>query len=313
MLTAGGLEAWLARRARQDAHKFLAPMVPAVPFRPVTEEEIAALAGEPVNLRDHMKPLLADTYRDPDAAWSRLEALLQAHGSDEKVAAILKQQGPEALGRLRGSYGIFSSQRSTRERWLAELSANRIPGELTRPREQHETRRFGLRANLEYARMQGTFAIPGLTPEALAAAEALQQAGAGISYVLPDCPAERMTAFEIEVVGKVGPLWASIQADRGLARELAAFRDAAEKRIGEVRNFRDPALSKACQLLEVLNHAPKLAARHEVLEAARIAREQEEAVRKEAARLAEERRKQAMLKAERRSRPRFSGPGPGMG
>jgi hypothetical protein len=313
MLTAGGLEAWLARRARQDAHKFLAPMVPAVPYRPVTEEEIAALAGAPVNLRDHMKPHLADTYRDPDAAWSRLEALLQAHGSDEKVAAILKQQGPEALGRLRGSYGIFSSQRSTRERWLAELSAKMIPGELTRPREQHETRRFGLRAQLEYARMQGTFAIPGLTPEALAAAEGLQQAGAGISYVLTDRPAERMTAFEIEVVGKVGPLWASIQADRGLARELAAFRDAAEKRIGEVRNFRDPALSKACQLLEVLNHAPKLAARHEILEAARIARVQEEAVRKEAARLAEERRKQAILKAERRSRPRFSGPGPGMG
>jgi hypothetical protein len=305
------IAAFAARQARQDARKQLPPIVPAVPYRPVTEQEVTELAGNPVKLRDHMQPHLADAYRDPAKAWDRLEALLQEQGSEEKVADILRQQGPKALGRLRGRIGIFSSERSWSERWGADIAARAIPNQLTQPRKMHELRRMNVRAKLEIERRREATEIPGLTPEALAAVERLRLAGAGDLTVMPIPDAIKLTQYEIEVIEKVGQLWAPIRVDKGLVAEFAAFQKAAEIRLGGLPNFKGAGINRAYNIERILNHAEQLATRYEAMKTARLAQEQAEAARHEAAKLAEEKRKQAAFRAKReppQPRPRPSGP-----
>ena len=297
------------------------PILPATPYRPVTDVEVAALVGEPTSLRDHMQPFLARAYRDPAAAWARLEALLQTHADEDAVAALLKQQGPGALGKLRGRTGMFASEKARDERWEAEQAADAIPRELPRPREKQRRLSESYRAQLEADRRRETIAVPGLTATALTAIDSLKQAGADTARIAKDTAVDRLTPREIAQAARAGPVWAAIQADPLLRSELTAFRRAAERRLGDHPDFLGrPGVFTAYELLQVLTRAEQLAARHAAVEAARAAQERAEAERRNAVRAAEEARQRAAAKAElerklrdlQPDRPRPS-PGPSMG
>jgi Ti-type conjugative transfer relaxase TraA len=303
------LDDYVARQEQENARKPPAPMLPAIPERLVTEQEVAALAGEPVKLRDHLKSYLTKAYRDPAAAWAQLDALLQAHGSEDKVAVVLGQKGPETLGKLRGKEGMFASEKAWQERWEAERAAKAIPTELTQPREMHRKLLERYRIELEAKRSRETIAVPALTPEALGAVERLRQAGATPESMYFDTPAGALSPYEIKRASDVGPVWASIQSDNALAKEIAAFRKAGASRVGNTPDLKDPATRKVYGLLQILDHAEQQGGRHQALKEIRISQERDEAVRAEAARASEEARQRVIKQA--KSRPRFSGPGMG--
>ncbi len=317
------LSAPAPRRAATSLWEQPKPILPATPYRPVTDAEVAALVGEPTSLRDHVQPFLARAYRDPAAAWARLEVLLQTHADEEAVVALLKQQGPGALGKLRGRTGMFASEKARDERWEAEQAADAIPRELPWPREKHRRLSESYRAQLEADRRRETIAVPGLTAAALSAIDSLKQAGADTTRIAKDTAVDRLAPREIAQAARVAPVWAAIQADPLLCSELTAFRLAAERRLGDHPDFLGrPGVFTAYELLQVLTRAEQLAARHAAVEAARAAQERAEAERREAARAAEEARQRAAAKAELnrklrdlqpdRPRPRSS-PGPSMG
>lgn len=312
--------AYQESEARKRASQPRAPMVPAKPYRPVTEAEVAALVGEPVSLRAHVQIFLEKAYRDPAAAWARLEALLQTHGGEEAVAAILKQQGPELLGRLRGSLGLFASGRARDERLLAELPAKVIADELLRPRAQHRRIRESYRARLEAERQRETVEVPGLTEGALAAIGHLEKAGAEVVHprLQRGVPVDQLTPGEIAEAARVAAVWSAMEADPALREELAVFRKAAEARLGDEPDlWGHPGVGKAYHLSRVLTRAEQLAARHGAVETVRAACEQAEVLR----RVAEETRQRAAEQAKQalklrdpqpdRPRPRPSGPSMG--
>jgi Ti-type conjugative transfer relaxase TraA len=316
------IAAFEARLAREQARKRLEPMLSAVPYRPMTEKDVAAIVEEPGGPRDRLRPLLAKAYRDPAVAWDRLEALLRASATEDEVAAILTRQGPAALGGLRGGAGIFASETAQNERWLAETAVRRIPEELLSHRREHSERAETLRLRLGADRRREAITVPGLTDEALAAIARLEQAGADKPPIANAIAEDRLAAGEIALAARVAPVWAAIQADPLLRDELAAFRKAAEARLGDYPDLlAHPGVFRVHELSQVLMRAEQYAERHATVEAASIAREQAEAEHREAARAAAEARLRAVAKAglERKlraprpdtPRPRPSGPSMG--
>jgi Ti-type conjugative transfer relaxase TraA len=297
--------AFEARLTREHARKRLEPMLPAVPYRPMTEKDVAAIAGELETPKERLRPLLAQAYRDSATAWARLEALLRASATEDEVAAILTRQGPAALGGLRGGAGIFASETARNERWLAEHAARRIPEELLSHRRHRSERAETLRLRLGADRRRETIAVPGLTAAALAAIARLEQAGADKPPIANDTAEGRYAAAEIALAARVAPVWAAIQADPLLRDELAAFRKAAEARLGDYPDLlAHPGVFRFHELLQVLTRAGHLAERHASVEAARIAREQAEAEHRDAAWAAAEARRRAVAKARLERKPR---------
>ena len=86
----GKPDLWTPLPAMLEAHLAQEPLLPAVPYRPVTETEVAAAVAAHLESQppeDRLTPLLAKAYRDPELARQRLDALLRDQGAGRDGAA----------------------------------------------------------------------------------------------------------------------------------------------------------------------------------------------------------------------------------
>ena len=287
------------------------PMLPAVPYRPVTDDEVASLidaleAQEPA--ADPLPGLLATIYRDPVSARQRLDALLV--DGQEAAAERLRREGPALLGRLRGREGLLASQAAFTERQNATHAAGLLPDALLEPQRRRAALIQRYRGPLESDRRRDTIAVPGLSQAALAAMARLEQAGVDRRS---HTSTAAMSAGQIAQAARVAAVWLAEQADERVCRELERFRDAVRRRLdGRFLSGSDAAALGARNLHGVLAAAATLAARHAALEAAR------DAERRQAERAAQDASEKAAQQAamerlhQHAPRPR-KGPRPGMG
>jgi AAA domain/BID domain of Bartonella effector protein (Bep) len=317
-----GLEASLAPQRARDR---LEPMLPAVPYQPVTKVEVARLVAE--HLATQPCPLqcqLEKIYRNPVAARARLDALMQKSATVEELIAQLEKKGAGVLGKLRGRGRFFAGADAYMERHLAKLDVLHLPSAIrkfSRLPAQLENR---YRLKLEIQRGCEAVEVPGLSTKALAAITSLHRVGVSTTVSVQDRPVEELSSSEIRQAARVAPAWNAIPP--WVRAELAVFREAANARLGSYTDVSgNEALSKIHGLSSNIAQAEQLADRHAAVEVARLVEQHAEAQRRQAAQAAAqaaaEARLQAAEKAELerkvrelqpRSRPSPS-PGPTMG
>jgi hypothetical protein len=104
--------------------------------RGTSPEELAQVASQaPGAVREveAQKSYLQGAYRDPDQAGDALDKLIERSGRDLRVAArILRDEGPEVLGSLRGREGWLASSATQNDRTRAKAAAAAIGGSLER-------------------------------------------------------------------------------------------------------------------------------------------------------------------------------------
>jgi Ti-type conjugative transfer relaxase TraA len=311
-----GLEASLApQRTRDDR---LEPMLPAVPYQPVTKAEVARLVAE--HLATQPCPLqsrLESIYRNPVAARARLDALMQKSATVKDLIAQLEKKGAGVLGKLRGSTMLFAGADAYMERHLAKLDVPHLPSAIRAfcrlPAELEDRYRL----KLEVQRGCEAVEVPGLSTKALAAITSLHRVGISTTVSVHNRPVEKLSSSEIRQAARVAPAWNAIPP--WIRAELAAFRKAANARLGPYTDLAsNKVLSRVYELSSNIAQAEQLADRHVAVEAAR---QHAEAQRRKAAQAAAEARQQAAEKAklerklrelQPRSRPRPS-PGPSLG
>ncbi|HME21201.1 MAG TPA: BID domain-containing protein [Acetobacteraceae bacterium] len=217
-------------------------MLPAVPYRPVTDDEVASLidapgAQEPA--ADPLPGLLATIYRDPVSARQRLDALLV--DGREAAAERLRREGPALLGRLRGREGLLASQAAFTERQNATHAAGLLPDALLEPPRRRAALIQLYRGPLESDRQRDTIAVPGHSQAALAAIARLEQAGADRWY-RHDTPTTAMSADQVARASRVAAVWLAVKGDERVCRELERFRDAVRRRLeGSILSGSDEA------------------------------------------------------------------------
>ncbi len=241
----------VARSAPRPERKTTGAPVPLLPAhrdawgqdsqgRGTTPAEIAAAAARDRGVQQGRGDLgvwLRQAYRDPDEAWRRLHALEAAEGGPLGAKRALSRHdgGPELLGELRGKAGWLASAASKAERDTAVRSAGSVGGGLVRLREAEERAGQGYVRDVEVQRARDAVAVPGLSPAAWAAVRAVEQAAD---------KAER----EAKAESGYNPVWGSLTARQGagvaeawtrevegkpgVAAELRAVAEAAEKRLG---------------------------------------------------------------------------------
>ena len=210
------------------------PMLPGVPFQPVTAEEVAAVveADEAVQVaRRNLSDYLALAYRDPAEAARRLVALEQGPGGAAGVAGTLAKH-PGVLGKLRGSGWVITTVEAAAERDRAHKAVGRIDYLLVKQRGA-EWLAAGLYRNpIEAQRRLEVVEVPGLSPQARQAAEAVAAAGATVGWRGPaPWDTDPPTAGDIARAARVAPVWAVIRAKPGLHDELERFMAAARQRL----------------------------------------------------------------------------------
>ena len=301
----------------------LAPLLPAEPLQPVSEADVAALLADRLGAIDRLPALFGQAYRDPDGARARLDALLQTHGSEEAVAEVLRKAGPQLLGKLRGSKGLFASGDAISQRGWAESAARDIPDRIVQQHRGRELAEAGVRAALAIERGQATVEVPGLSAAALVVLQALQAAGA--AWTLPTEPTVgAMSGIDQDRAAAVARIWGEVLTRPALAAEFERFRAAVLERLPDqwrelVKQWEDhqaaqfsaavlhlpqrgvaiqagqarpepPALSPqvfAAVFVQVIDHARVLTALHQV-HAARMAQDADLPMRAIRDRLAEE-------------------------
>jgi len=314
------------------------PMLPGVPYRPVTAEEVAAVvdADSAVRVaRGDLADYLGLAYRDPAEATRRLAALQQGPGRTAAVVGPMLARKPEALGPLRGSGWLLAAADAADERRRAHKAVGRID-DLLRKQRDAEWLAAGLYRNpVEAQRRLAVVEVPGLSPQALRAVKAVSVAGATAGWRNPepwDDPWDTgpPTPDGIARAARVAPVWAAMRAKPGLRGELERFMAAARQRLPnhhwEPRDDLDGAEQAVQALSGVLHGAQALSLWHPRFQAYAAGEPKRQAERDAAAareaeqarRIAEEK---ARAKAEidarlsaalaRRARPRPS-PGPGM-
>ncbi len=207
-------------------------MLPAIPYQSVMAEEVAAAVDADVAVRgsrDNLDYTLQRAYRDPAQARAQLATLENEVGT-AAVAGRLAEK-PGLLGKLRGR-GWLASVDTGIERILAEGAVPRIGEQLAKQREAERNAADAFWRPLEERRRREAVEVPGLSGKALAALEAVSQAGAapGRNGLMPwDDRAPRPN--EIAWAARIAPVWTVIQADTELHGELQRFREAAGQRL----------------------------------------------------------------------------------
>jgi uncharacterized protein YbjT (DUF2867 family) len=310
-----GLEASLAPQRARDR---LEPMLPAVPYQPVTKVEVARLVAE--HLATQPCPLqcqLEKIYRNPVAARARLDALMQKSATVEELIAQLEKKGAGVLDKLRGSTMLFAGADAYVERHLAKLDVLHLPSAIRKFSRLPAELEDRYRLKLEVQRGCEAVEVPGLSTKALAAITSLHRVGVSTTVSVQDWPVEELSSSEIRQAARVAPAWNAIPP--WVRAELAVFREAANARLGSYTDVSgNEALSKIHGLSSNIAQAEQLADRHAAVEVARLVAQHAEAQRREAAQAAE---LQAAAKAELerklrelqpRSQPKPSpGPSPG--
>lgn len=316
-------------------------MLPGVPYRPVTAEEVAAVVdadGAVWAARFDLTHTLGLAYRNPAKAARRLAALQQGLSGTAGVDPTLAQQ-PEALGALRGRVGLLAGADSRAERHRAVSAVGQIDKLLHKRNDAEWLAARLYRQPIEAQRRLAAVEVPGLSSQALWAAQAVSAAGATVGWRdSASWDTKPSTADEIAQAARVAPVWAAIKAKPGLHDELQRFMAAARRRLPnhhwEPRDDLDGPELAVQALSGVLHAAQTLHLWHPRFQAyaageperqAQAAREQAErnAAAEQARRMAEEKaRVEEKAKAEidarlaaalaRRTRPHPSS-GPSMG
>ncbi|WP_424140481.1 hypothetical protein [Roseomonas chloroacetimidivorans] len=176
----------------------------------------------------------------PGAAEEKLAALLQEEGGNLRTALRrLQEAGPEALGALRGRDGLFAGSAAKGERVAALEAARAVPGSLAR--ETGARRRAGAAhvAAVEAQRGRDAIEVPGLSPAAWAAVQAVERARAEDRRQRDGAGQSGVRDYWAGVSGAgagnaaVAEAWRrEMLAQPEVARELRAVVEAAERRLG---------------------------------------------------------------------------------
>ena len=203
--------------------------------RGTTPTDLAAAAEVHPWVRQHTADRerhLYEAYREPDEAGRRLHDLIQREGGDlTRTAAVLGQEGPEALGALHGREGWFAGQAAKNERVRAVSAVQAIGWGLKREASDRE------RVTREHVgvvggqRKRNAVEVPGLSRAAWSAVQAVEAAREG--GVGPGPPGEESWQRFARERGAVADAWErEVVAKSAVAAELRAFAEAAEKRLG---------------------------------------------------------------------------------
>ncbi len=174
---------------------------------------------------------------------------------------------PEVLGPLRGSGWLLAGTESTTERRRALSVVGRID-DLLRKRRDAEWLAAGLYHHpVETQRRLAVVEVPGLSPQALRAAQMVSAAGATVGWRNPTpWDTEPPTPDGIARAARVAPVWAAIQARPRLHGELQRFMAAARQRLPnhhcEPRDDLDAAEQAVQALSGVLHVARALSLWH---------------------------------------------------
>jgi len=277
-----------------------APMLAAIPYQPVAAEEVAAAVDADAGVRRSRGDLdctLQWAYRDPAQAKTQLTALETEVGA-AAVAGRLAEK-PGLLGKLRGKEWLASAN-SAIERMLAKSAVPRIGEQLGKQREAERNAADAYWWPLEERRRREAVEVPGLSGRALAALEAVSQAGAAPGRVgLQPWDHRAPQPDEIAWAAQIAPVWTAIKADAGLHGELQRFAQAAEQRLPLRRADRPKEVlsgpaAAVRTYADTLWSAESLCVQHPAFQAY-VAAEPERQAR--AAREAEERQRQAAHEA----------------
>ncbi len=288
-------------------------------------------------IRRNVRGIIERAYRDPAAAQRRFDELMQRSGQINAVAAALKERGPELLGKLCGSEGLFASPDAAVKRYLARESAERMIGELV-ALDQAGARVRGYYVMAEERRRAAEAVdVPGLSVSAMRAAASLQKAGASPGWQSqPPWEPFQPSADDIARAAAVAPVWAAVMKDPGLHDELRRFMEATRLRFADTYPLppasADNPVGRVQMMSSLLYSAKNLYQNHarfqayaaaepeRQAEARKVAEQKAEAQRQEAAR--QEAAARAMAESEARfkawresrhegPRPRPSGPSMG--
>jgi Ti-type conjugative transfer relaxase TraA len=208
------------------------PMLPAVPYRPVTDGEIEAAIDADAGVRsarEHLSFLLGSAYRDAAKAERRMLALERDGGATAVAEGLLKR--PTLLGQLRVP-GLFSGEDRATAFAIATVTAHRVGPQLVRLREAETKVGRDYRLETGTRRQREAHAVQALSAKALAAVEVLAGAGAAPGNLGPAPWDNRApTAGEIRDAARLAPIWTAISASTRVKTELTQFITAAGRRL----------------------------------------------------------------------------------
>jgi hypothetical protein len=160
--------------------------------------------------RETLPHYLRGAYRDPDAAKTLLDEMVQRQGPTSTAARIAQDQ--TQLGELRGRVGLFASGKARGERVMAERAAAAVAPSLDRIATVEARAAQTYRESVEAQRRADATPIPKLTTRAETIVASLAAA-----------PDEKARA----------ELWRGIAADKPIAAELRRFSTAVQRRFGD--------------------------------------------------------------------------------
>jgi Ti-type conjugative transfer relaxase TraA len=202
--------------------------------RGTSPEDLARIADkDPAALREveGRTRAMRATYRDPEAAADALDALIKKSGNDLRAAAqALRQDGPEALGALRGREGWLASEAAKTERTYARNAARTVPTRLDQEATARDAAVRNHTTEVDQQRTRDEVEVPGLSKSTLAV---LDNVGSVLDATDRQNDGERYDAQQRRQEKAVAGAWTAGRADPGVAGELDRFMAAAERRLGE--------------------------------------------------------------------------------
>ena len=160
--------------------------------------------------REALPHYLFGAYRDPDAAKTRLDDMVQHQGWTSTAARLAPE--PAQLGELRGRVGFFAGTKAKAEREAAERAAAAVAPSLERIATAETRAAQAYRESVEAQRWADATPIPKLSTRAEAAVAAL---------AAPHDDKIRAA------------LWRDITADKSTDAELRRFSAAVQRRFGD--------------------------------------------------------------------------------
>ena len=202
--------------------------------RNTTAAALAAAADRDPHVQRHVADRTNDLWkgwRDPDEAERRLHALIAREGGDlRRASAVLKAEGPEVLGALRGREGWFATAGAKEERARAVRAAGHLAWGLgAEAGDREDAVRQHVRG-VEAQRARDAVAVPGLSRAAWGAVRAVEAAREGV----PAGPGwEETWQRSARERAAMAEAWErEVVARPEVDRELRAFAEAARERLG---------------------------------------------------------------------------------
>ena len=201
-----------ATRARGSTEAQNWWIAPQAPTAPVTLDQIMAVVSADADVgreREALGRYLEGAFRDPQAARTRLDALIGTHGATS--ASVRLAADPSQLGDMRGRAGVFVGASARQARIQAERVAGAIGPAVSRLAEAERAAAKRFTTDSDDKRQAISIGVPRLSPAAQTAIERIARA--------KDDPTQ------VEA-------WKAVRADRQIAGEIDGFMTAVEQRFG---------------------------------------------------------------------------------